>query len=116
MYEDADEVDSLCSIQPENVVLTSKIERRSSSLRQFPHEVELRFASNPNSARQRKNLYKASEDSHVSGNVNQALEDSIHQHQTETTNMMKSNNDPKQLLTKNRKWQLFRQILCIDCC
>ena len=115
MYEDADEVDSVCSFQNENVALKTKVERRPSSLPDFPHEVEIRFASKSDSARQRMKRYVVPADNHLDADTRTNLKDSVQENKDRTTNTSK-NNDSKQLLPNKRKWKLFRQILCIDCC
>ena len=120
MYEDADEVDSICSTQNETKPILTKIEKRQPSFTEFPNEVEIRFVTSPGSGRHAINkryIVPADthliERSHFSETKNTS--DSLHQRDSETkratTKLMKSKSSASCL-----KWQLFRQILCIDCC
>jgi hypothetical protein len=120
MYEDADEVDSICSTQNETKPILTKIEKRPPSFTEFPNEVEIRFATSPESGRQGINKRCiAPADTHLnerrSFSETENLSDSLHQRDSETnrttTNTMKS-----QSLASCLKWRFFRQILCIDCC
>ena len=120
MYEDADEVESICSIQNETQPVIAKMEKKPFS--DFPHEVELRFQCTPDSARQRMNRYIISDNNRLDESAyNYAIEETenlAHSMRVEdaATKRTSSNSSLKPGFPKIQKWQFFRQILCVDCC
>ena len=119
MYEDADEVDSICSTQNETKTILMKIEKRPPSFTEFPNEVELRFVTSPGNIRQGMNKrYLIPTDTHINdkSRFSEAtkLPDSSLQSDSET-NRTTIKTMQSQKSASCLKWQLFRQILCIDC-
>ena len=119
MYEDADEVDSICSIQHEIQPILPKGDNKRRSFTEFPNEVEIRFAPSPGSGRQGINRrYIVPVDTHLNErsrfSETHNISDSMSHIEAKSKGTKKSTMTI-QSSASSRKCQFFRQILCIDC-
>ena len=113
MYDDADDVDSSCSLKTEKCSGLKTCEKQQTSTPQFPYEVELRFVSQIENSRERLKCNMDLPKTHFDNTPIENLAINSEGTENETISIeckLHQNIGNRQI------HHVFRQILCIDCC
>ena len=113
MYDDAEDVDSSCSIKTEKWSGLKTIEKQQNLTPKFPNEVELRFASQIDNSRERLKCNMDIPKTHFDDTPRENLAINSEGTENETISIESQLN---QNIGNGQIHHLFRQILCIDCC
>ena len=111
MYEFAEEVDSISSVQ--NIV-GQILEKKPSSNSEFPFEVELRFQSDTENDPQRIARQTDPMKRRFDATATKDRRNSLQQLRTESEPSI-SNTTSNNRLTTCRRLPFLKQILCVDC-
>ena len=113
MYDDAEDVDSSCSIKTEKWSGLKTIEKQQNLTPKFPNEVELRFASQIDNSRERLKCNMDIPKTHFDDTPRENLAINSEGTENETISI---DGQLHQNIGNGQIHHLFRQILCIDCC
>ena len=113
MYDDAEDIDSSCSIKTEKWSGLKTIEKQQNLIPKFPNEVELRFASQIDNSRERLKCNMDIPKTHFDDTPRENLAINSEGTENETISM---EGQLHQHIGIGQMHHLFRQILCIDCC
>ena len=113
MYDDAEDVDSSCSLKTEKWSGLKTIQKQQTSTPNFPYEVELRFVSQIENSRERLKCNMDIPETHFdnTSRENLAINSKYTEHETISIESQSHQN-----IGNGQIHHLFRQILCIDCC